>query len=96
MTKPKTKPITVEWTELHEFAAEVEIPAYLSTEKEAIEWLIRNMDRWGIATNGIKELNTDFDSFTVEDGWYFTPWRGRVSDGDPVLGDEDFGLREQQ
>ena len=60
-----TKKVTVSWTEFHNYEAEIEIPENLSSE-EAIDWVTKHTDDWGMGWREPYEINTDWDSFGVE------------------------------
>ena len=60
-----TKKVTVSWTEFHNYAAEFEVPDDLTNNEDIVDWLMV----WGMELMlGVKpyEVNTDWDSFTVE------------------------------
>jgi len=64
MEKAKTKTITIQWTEFHNFEDEIEIPENLSGE-EAIDWIFKNTGPWGLDWREPYEIVTDWDSFEI-------------------------------
>jgi hypothetical protein len=60
-----TKKVTVSWTEFHNYAAEFEVPDDLTDNEDILDWVMV----WGMEVMLEKkpyEINTDWDSFTVE------------------------------
>ena len=64
LEKIKTKTVTIEWTEFHNFEAEIEIPENLSGE-EALDWVMMNTDTWGMDWREPYDINTDWDTFEI-------------------------------
>ena len=65
MEKAKTKTVTVQWFEYHNYEADIEIPAGM-TEEESIDWIIRFADdRWDMVGENPYEVNPDYDSFEI-------------------------------
>jgi hypothetical protein len=64
LEKAKTKTVTIEWTEFHNYEAEIEIPTGM-TEGESIGWIILNTDKWGMNWREPYEINPDYDSFEI-------------------------------
>ena len=62
--KAKTKTVTVEWFEYHNYEADIEIPAGM-TEEDSIDWIIRFSDKWGMGRREPYEINPDYDSFEI-------------------------------
>lgn len=60
----KMKEVTVCWTELHNYSADIEIPDNLSHE-EGLEWVMKNTDEWGMGWREPDEIETDWDSFHI-------------------------------
>jgi len=57
------KKVTVQWTEFHNYEAEIEIPEAV----DEIDWVINNTDDWGMGLREPYEINTDWDSFYIEE-----------------------------
>lgn len=60
------KKVQIMWTEFHNYEAEIEIPDNLSHEEE-LDWVMNNTDEWGMGWREPDEINTDWNSFYVED-----------------------------
>ena len=60
------KTVQVLWSETHSYSAEIEIPDNLSHEEE-LDWVMNNTDDWGMGWREPDEINTDWDSFYVEE-----------------------------
>ena len=58
------KKVVVQWTELHNYEAEIEVPDTL-TEEEELDWIMYNTDEWEMGWREPYEINTDWDSFKV-------------------------------
>lgn len=59
------KKVTITWTEFHNYEAEIEIPDNLSHEEE-LDWVMNNTDDWGMGWREPDEINTDWDSFEID------------------------------
>lgn len=60
-----SKKVTVSWTEFHNYAAEFEVPDDLTSDEDILDWVMV----WGMETADPRppyEINTDWDSFTIE------------------------------
>ena len=60
-----SKKVTVSWSEFHNFEAEFEVPADLTDKEDILDWVMV----WGMETADPRppyEINTDWDSFTIE------------------------------
>jgi len=60
------KKVTVQWTEFHNYEAEIEIPDNLSNEEE-LDWVMNNTDVWGMDSREPFEIETAWDSFSIEE-----------------------------
>ena len=60
------KTVQVQWNETHSYSAEIEIPDNLSKEEE-LDWVMNNTDDWGMGWREPDEINTDWDTFYVEE-----------------------------
>lgn len=58
------KKVTVQWTEFHNYSAEIEIPDNISPEEE-LDWVMKNTDEWEMDWREPDEINTAWDSFQV-------------------------------
>ena len=56
------KKVTIQWTELHNYEAQIEIPDNLSHEEE-LDWIMNNKDDWEMDWREPYEISTDWDSF---------------------------------
>jgi hypothetical protein len=60
------KKVIICWTEFHNYEAEIEIPEGLTKEEE-IDWITLNTDEWDADRREPYEINTDWDSFEIEE-----------------------------
>ena len=60
------KKVIISWCEMHNYEAEIEIPDNLSPQEE-IDWVVNNTDDWGMGWREPTEIETDWDSFQVEE-----------------------------
>lgn len=60
------KKVQVYWSEFYNYSAEIEIPDNLSNEEE-LDWIMNNTHDWGMGWHKPYEVNTDWDSFYIEE-----------------------------
>ena len=68
-----TKKVTVSWSEVSNFKAEFEVPGDLTSKEDILDWVMVWGDEGvadpivpGVPTRPPYEINTDWDSFTIE------------------------------
>lgn len=60
------KKVKVNWTEFHNYEAEIEVPEGITGE-ELIDWITLHTDDWGMGWREPEDITTDWDSFEVEE-----------------------------